>query len=85
MKPSEIGPPLNRPASSVAKLMAEWLYATITGGARGRDRILVAENLDRLHQGPVPLIGLSGGMSMPRARHCRHCWGDCAGDCLLPG
>jgi hypothetical protein len=18
-------------------------------------------------------------------RHCRHCWGDCAGDCLLPG
>lgn len=20
-----------------------------------------------------------------RPRHCRHCWGDCPGDCLLPG
>jgi len=22
---------------------------------------------------------------MPAARHCRHCLGDCPGDCLLPG
>jgi hypothetical protein len=22
---------------------------------------------------------------MPYARHCPHCWGDCPGDCLLPG
>ena len=22
---------------------------------------------------------------MPSARHCRHCLGDCPGDCLLPG
>ena len=22
---------------------------------------------------------------MPGYRHCRHCWGDCDGDCLLPG
>ena len=22
---------------------------------------------------------------MGAARHCRHCLGDCAGDCLLPG
>jgi hypothetical protein len=22
---------------------------------------------------------------MPAIRHCRHCWGDCDGDCLLPG
>jgi hypothetical protein len=22
---------------------------------------------------------------MPAIRHCRHCWGDCAGDCLFPG
>jgi hypothetical protein len=32
LKPSEIGPSLHRPASSVAKLIDEWLYATITGG-----------------------------------------------------
>jgi hypothetical protein len=22
---------------------------------------------------------------MPSARHCRHCFGECPGDCLLPG
>jgi hypothetical protein len=22
---------------------------------------------------------------MPAIRHCRHCLGDCGGDCLLPG
>gem|GEM_PF-1553907 len=22
---------------------------------------------------------------MPSARHCRHCFGDCPGDCLRPG
>jgi len=22
---------------------------------------------------------------MPFPRHCRHCWGDCPGDCMLPG
>jgi hypothetical protein len=22
---------------------------------------------------------------MPSVRHCRHCFGDCPGDCLLPG
>ena len=22
---------------------------------------------------------------MPDIRHCRHCWGDCHGECLLPG
>lgn len=32
LKPSEIGPYLDRPTSSVAKLIDEWLYATITGG-----------------------------------------------------
>ncbi len=32
LQPREIGPYLNRPASSVAKLIDEWLYATITGG-----------------------------------------------------
>jgi hypothetical protein len=32
LEPSEIGPYLGRPASSVAKLIDEWLYATITGG-----------------------------------------------------
>ena len=32
LKPAEIGPFLGRPASSVAKLIDEWLYATITGG-----------------------------------------------------
>jgi hypothetical protein len=32
LEPSEIGPYLNRPTSSVAKLIDEWLYATITGG-----------------------------------------------------
>jgi len=32
LKPDEIGPYLDRPASSVAKLIDEWLYATITGG-----------------------------------------------------
>jgi len=32
LKPGEIGRYLNRPASSVAKLIDEWLYATITGG-----------------------------------------------------
>jgi hypothetical protein len=32
LQPSEIGPYLNRPASSVAKLIDEWLYATVTGG-----------------------------------------------------
>lgn len=31
MAPEEIGPCLHRPASSVAKLIDEWLYATITG------------------------------------------------------
>ena len=20
---------------------------------------------------------------MPEIRHCRHCWGDCSGDCLV--
>lgn len=29
---AEIGPSLGRPASSVAKLIDEWLYTTITGG-----------------------------------------------------
>jgi hypothetical protein len=32
LEPGEIGPSLHRPASSVAKLIDEWLYATITGG-----------------------------------------------------
>jgi hypothetical protein len=32
LEPSEIGPHLGRPASSVAKLIDEWLYGTITGG-----------------------------------------------------
>jgi hypothetical protein len=32
LQPDEIGPYLNRPTSSVAKLLDEWLYATITGG-----------------------------------------------------
>jgi hypothetical protein len=32
LKPSQIGPALHRPKSSVAKLIDEWLYATITGG-----------------------------------------------------
>ena len=32
LKPAEIGPYLGRPTSSVAKLIDEWLYATITGG-----------------------------------------------------
>jgi hypothetical protein len=32
LQPGEIGPYLHRPASSVAKLIDEWLYATITGG-----------------------------------------------------
>jgi hypothetical protein len=22
---------------------------------------------------------------MSVTRHCRHCWGNCAGECLLPG
>jgi hypothetical protein len=22
---------------------------------------------------------------MPVYRHCKHCWGDCGGGCLLPG
>lgn len=22
---------------------------------------------------------------MPTVRHCRHCWGNCDGECLLPG
>lgn len=22
---------------------------------------------------------------MPAPRHCRHCYGDCPGDCLIPG
>jgi hypothetical protein len=22
---------------------------------------------------------------MPDVRHCRHCWGPCPGDCLIPG
>jgi hypothetical protein len=22
---------------------------------------------------------------MPAVRHCKHCWGDCDGTCLLPG
>jgi len=26
-----------------------------------------------------------GGMAVPRPPHCRHCWSDCGGDCLLPG
>jgi hypothetical protein len=32
LSPEEIGPYLHRPDSSVAKLIDEWLYATITGG-----------------------------------------------------
>jgi hypothetical protein len=32
LQPGQIGPHLNRPTSSVAKLLDEWLYATITGG-----------------------------------------------------
>jgi hypothetical protein len=32
LRPTQIGPYLGRPASSVAKLIDEWLYATITGG-----------------------------------------------------
>lgn len=32
LEPGEIGPYLGRPASSVAKLIDEWLYDTITGG-----------------------------------------------------
>ena len=32
LTPTQIGPYLGRPASSVAKLIDEWLYATITGG-----------------------------------------------------
>jgi hypothetical protein len=32
LEPQEIGPHLGRPKSSVAKLLDEWLYATITGG-----------------------------------------------------
>lgn len=34
VKPDEIGPYLHRPVSSVAKLIDEWLYRTITGGLR---------------------------------------------------
>ena len=37
LKPGEIGPYLGRPASSVAKLIDEWLYATITGGLGPRE------------------------------------------------
>jgi hypothetical protein len=25
------------------------------------------------------------GSQMSPTRHCKHCWGDCPGDCLLPG
>jgi hypothetical protein len=32
LKPEDIGPHLGRPKSSVAKLIDEWLYGTITGG-----------------------------------------------------
>ena len=32
LAPGKIGPYLNRPNSSVAKLIDEWLYGTITGG-----------------------------------------------------
>lgn len=32
LDPNEIGSSLGRPASSVAKLIDEWLYATVTGG-----------------------------------------------------
>jgi hypothetical protein len=39
LQPSEIGPYLNRPASSVAKLIDEWLYATITGGLGARKAV----------------------------------------------
>ena len=24
-----------------------------------------------------------GERRMPEIRHCRHCWGDCPGDCLV--
>jgi hypothetical protein len=34
LQPGEIGPYLNRPTSSVAKLIDEWLYATITVALR---------------------------------------------------
>jgi hypothetical protein len=37
LQPGEIGPYLNQPASSVAKLIDEWLYATITGGLGAAD------------------------------------------------
>jgi hypothetical protein len=38
LRPDEIGRDLGRPASSVAKVIDEWLYATITGGFGGRSR-----------------------------------------------
>jgi hypothetical protein len=31
----------------------------------------------------VTTVGEDG--TMPAYRHCRHCYGDCPGDCLLPG
>jgi hypothetical protein len=38
LAPEEIGPYLGRPASSVAKPIDEWLYATITGGLPAASR-----------------------------------------------
>ena len=40
------------------------------------------------HRSSLAAIGETwtpGGRQMPSVRHCRHCLGDCPGDCLLPG
>ena len=42
----------------------------------------------RPQAGPNALSGRTSSgntASMPAIGHCRHCWGDCPGDCLLPG
>ena len=38
------------------------------------------------HAYPWAMSGTNpGGAPLPTVRHCRHCLGDCGGDCLLPG
>ena len=40
-------------------------------------------NEESFHRPFAALTGNSEERRMPEARHCRHCAGDCPGDCLL--
>jgi len=50
--------------------------------ARGSPRVRCT--LSRRHE-RARRSSFFAGSQVPQTRHCKHCWGDCPGDCLLPG